>query len=70
MFANWQQRAGFDRRFTFHHLRHTALTNIYRRTRDIRVVQRAARHANINTTTIYATPTDEDILRAVRDLPC
>jgi site-specific recombinase XerD len=69
-FANWQDRAGFDRRFTFHQLRHTALTNVYRRTKDIRLVQRVARHKNINTTTIYASPSDEDILRAIRDLPC
>lgn len=66
----WQERADFDRRFTFHHLRHTALTNIYRSTGDIRLVQRVGRHKNINTTTIYASPSDEDIIRAVRGLPC
>lgn len=69
-FKVWQRRAAFDRRHTFHALRHSCLTNIYRVTRDIRLVQRAARHRNITTTTIYAAPTDEDILRAVRGLPC
>ena len=69
-FAVWQGRAGLDRRFNFHQLRHTALTNVYRKSRDLRLVQRVARHKNINTTTIYAGPTDEDIWRAVRDLPC
>jgi len=70
LFHLWQDRAGLDRRFNFHALRHSALTNLYRRTRDIRVVQRVARHKSVDTTTIYAAPTDEDILRAVRELPC
>ena len=63
-------RNGRARRFNFHALRHSALTNLYRRTRDIRVVQRVARHKSVDTTTISAAPTDEDILRAVRELPC
>lgn len=67
-FRLWQERAGFDRRHTFHSLRHTSCTNLYRQTKDIRVVQRQARHANIQTTTIYAVPSDEDLLRAVRGL--
>ncbi len=70
LFRLWQGRAGFDRAFNFHALRHTALTNAYRATRDIRLVQRMARHKSVDTTTIYAAPSDEDILRAVRDLPC
>ncbi|MBI3073010.1 MAG: tyrosine-type recombinase/integrase [Deltaproteobacteria bacterium] len=69
-FKTWQRRAGFDGLHTFHALRHSCLTNVYRTTRDIRLVQRVARHKNIATTTIYAAPTDEDILRAVRTLPC
>jgi integrase/recombinase XerC len=69
-FRRWQQRAGLDRIHSFHILRHTACTNVYRKTRDIRLVQRFARHTNIQTTTIYAQPTEEDLLRAVRELPC
>lgn len=70
LFRVWQERAGFDRLFCFHSLRHTALQNAYRATRDIRLVQRLARHKSVDTTTIYAAPSDEDILRAVRELPC
>jgi len=70
LFRVWQDRAGLDRRFSFHALRHSALTNLYRRTRDIRVVQKLARHRDINTSTIYAGPSDDDVLRAVRELPC
>lgn len=69
-FRVWQERAGFDRRHNFHSLRHSCLTNTYRKTRDIRLVQRVARHRNITTTTIYAAPSDDDVLRAVRELPC
>lgn len=69
-FRRWQIRAGFCRHLPFHSLRHTALTNLYRATKDIRVVQRQARHASIVTTTIYAGPSDEDMARAVRSLPC
>jgi site-specific recombinase XerD len=69
-FRVWQERAGLDRRHTFHSLRHSCCTNAYRRTRDIRLVQRLARHKNIQTTTIYAAPSDDDVLRAVRELPC
>jgi hypothetical protein len=69
-FRRWQQRAGLDRIHSFHALRHTACTNLYRKTRDIRLVQRFARHVNIHTTTIYAQSTEEDLMRAVRELPC
>ena len=68
-FHVWQERAELDRRFNFHALRHTSLSNLYRETKDILVVQRQARHKSITTSAIYTAPTDEDVLRAVRDLP-
>jgi integrase/recombinase XerC len=70
MFRLWQTRAGFDFIFNLHAARHTALSNLYRATRDIRLVQRVARHKSIETTGIYAAPSDEDIVRAVALLPC
>ena len=69
-FAQWQARAGFERRLSFHSMRHGALTAVYRKTRDIRLVQRVARHRSISSTIRYAGPSDDDVLRAVRDLPC
>lgn len=69
-FHLWQQRAGFERRLGFHALRHTACSTLYRRTKDIRLTQRFARHKSILTTSIYAHPSDEDLVRAVRELPC
>lgn len=69
-FQLWQRRAGFERRFSFHSLRHSAITNIYEVTRDIRLAQRFARHKSITSTQIYTPPTDEALLRAVQELPC
>lgn len=69
-FHVWQERAGFERRLSFHALRHTACSNLYRRTLDIRMTQRFARHKSILTTSIYAHPSDDDLMRSVRDLPC
>jgi integrase/recombinase XerC len=69
-FAVWQERAGFERRFNFHSLRHCACQNVYRQGRDLRLTQRFARHASIVTTTIYTHPSDEELLRSVQGLIC
>jgi integrase/recombinase XerC len=68
MFKKWQARAGIDHPYAFHHLRHTAVTNVYRQTHDIRICQSFARHANLQTTTIYSHVSDEEVLRAVKRL--
>jgi site-specific recombinase XerD len=69
-FQLWQERAGFERRFSFHSVRHSAITNLYDATRDIRLAQRFARHKSITSTQIYTHPTDEALFRAVQELPC
>ena len=69
-FQIWQRRAGFERRFSFHSVRHSAITNLYEDTRDIRLAQRFARHKSITSTQIYTHPTDEALFRAVQELPC
>ena len=68
LFEKWQRAAGFDQLYNFHVLRHTAITIVRRKTKDIRVAQRFARHASITTTTIYDHVADEEIAAAVRDL--
>jgi len=71
---NWreiQRRAGFaDPLFTFHSLRHSAIQNVYDATSDLRLAQRFARHADIQTTTIYASPGDDRVRAVVDSLPC
>ncbi len=41
--AAWQRKAGFDLVYPFHALRHTAVTNVYRASRDLFLAQRFAR---------------------------
>jgi integrase len=59
-----------DQRFNFHALRHTCLTAVYRDKRDLVLTQRVARHKNVETTKIYAIPSDDDVFAAVRALNC
>jgi integrase/recombinase XerC len=68
--ASWQRRAGFDRVYSFHALRHTAVTNVYRASRDLFLAQRFARHLSPLTTTVYTYPSDEEMRGKLRALDC
>ena len=68
--ASWQRRAGFDRVYGFHALRHTAVTNVYRPSRDLFLAQRFARHVSSLTTTVYTHPSDEELGQRLRSLSC
>jgi len=70
IFATWQQRAGLDQHHTFHRLRHTAVNQVYRTTRDILLTQRFARHSSLLVTAVYLHPTDEDLARSVQRIRC
>ena len=70
LFRDWQRRAGFDRLYPFHSLRHLAVTNVYRASHDLFLAQRFARHASPLTTTIYTHPSDEELREGVRSLAC
>lgn len=70
MFALWQERAGFERRYSFHALRHTACTNHYRACKDLLLTQRFARHRSLVTTQRYTHPTREELLASVQGLRC
>ena len=66
----WQVAAGFGRLYPFHSLRHSAVTNIYRTSRNLFLAQRFARHASPMTTVIYTHPSDEELREGVRGLVC
>jgi site-specific recombinase XerC len=66
----WQRRAGFDLTYGFHALRHTAVTNVYRVSRDLFLAQRFARHLSPLTTTFYTHPSDQEMAGRVRGLAC
>lgn len=70
IFRRWAEVAELPAALTFHSLRHTFCQRLFEATRDIRLVQRAARHARLDTTTVYAGPSDDDVLRAVRETEC
>jgi site-specific recombinase XerC len=69
-FRWWQEKAGFDRRYGFHALRHSAVTNVYRASRDLFLAQRFARHASPLTTVVYTHPADEELYAGIKNLPC
>ena len=69
-FRTWQVKTGFDRLYPFHALRHTAVTNVYRASRDLFLAQRFARHVSPLTTTVYTHPGDQELYEGIRNLPC
>ena len=70
VFRSWQVASGFPRLYPFHALRHTAVTNVYRASRDLFLAQRFARHMSPLTTTIYTNPSDQELFERVRILVC
>ena len=69
-FRTWQVKAGFDRLYPLHALRHTAVTNVYRKSRDLFLAQRFARHVSPLTTTVYTHPSDQELWASIRQLNC
>jgi len=69
-FRTWQVRGGFDRLYPFHSLRHSAITAVYRASRDLFLAQRFARHVSPLTTTVYTHPSDQELWASVRWLNC
>jgi len=57
-----------ERPYNFHALRHTAITNVYRATKDLFLTQRFARHANPITTVAYTHVSDEEMYRSLQHL--
>lgn len=49
-----------------HMLRHTFATELYRQTKDIRLVQKALGHADVSTTMIYTHLVDDDMETALK----
>jgi integrase/recombinase XerC len=68
-FRTWQVKAGFDRLYPFHALRHTAVTKVYRASRDLFLAQRFVRHASPLTTTVYTHPSDQEMFESLRQQP-
>lgn len=67
-FAQWRRKSDLSDGLTFHALRHTFCQRLYKQTGDLRLVQVAARHASITTTTIYTEPSADDVAKAIGEL--
>ena len=61
-------KAGIAKDVHPHMLRHTYATELYRETKDIRLVQKALGHASLTTTMIYTHIVDDDMETAMRAL--
>jgi len=62
------EKAGLEKNIHLHTLRHTFATDLLRKTKNLRLVQRALGHSNIATTTIYTHITDEELETAMKEL--
>ena len=67
MVARYGKRAGIERPIYPHLLRHSMATDLYRETKDLRLVQKALGHSSITTTTIYTHLVDEDLENAMKN---
>lgn len=61
----WGRAAKLEFAVSPHTLRHTFATNLYQRTKDIRLVQKALGHSDISTTMIYTHVVDGDLRDAM-----
>jgi len=62
------EKAGLDSSYHPHTLRHTFATDLYRKTKDIRMVQKALGHSDIHTTMIYTHIVDDDLEEEMKNL--
>jgi integrase/recombinase XerD len=64
-FHHYVTLAGIDRPVTVHSLRHSFATRLRQRTGDLRIVQAALGHRDIQSTQVYCTLDEEEVRRAV-----
>ena len=60
-------KAGIGK-FKLHSARHSYATQLYKKTKNLRLVQKQLRHASIETTQIYADVMPEDVMAGVNSL--
>ncbi len=60
------EQAGISKDVHPHMLRHTFATDLYRETKDIRLVQKALGHSDLSTTMIYTHIVDEELEQALK----
>lgn len=68
MVKRYSKKANIDKNVSPHTLRHTFATDLYRETKNIRLVQKALGHSDISTTMIYTHIVDEELEGALKGL--
>jgi len=66
MVKRYGQKARIGKDVHPHMLRHTFATDLYRETKNIRLVQKALGHASLGTTMIYTHIVDDELEDALR----
>ena len=66
MVKRYARKAGISKDVHPHLLRHTFATDLYRATKNIRLVQKALGHADLSTTMIYTHLVDEELEDALK----
>ncbi len=66
-FARMGKKAGIDKRVHPHMLRHSFGTDLYRETKNIRMVQKALGHADLSTTMIYTHIVDDELENGMKN---
>ncbi len=67
MVARVAAKAGIEKRVHPHLLRHTFATDLYRETKNIRLVQKVLGHEDLSTTMIYTHIVDDELEDALRN---
>ena len=68
MVYNYTDKAGITyKQVSPHTFRHTFATDLYRKTKDLRLVQKALGHANLSTTQIYTHIVDDELEKAMKE---
>jgi len=62
------EKAGLDPSYHPHTLRHTFATDLYKQTKNIRMVQKALGHSDISTTMVYTHIVDDELKESMQAL--
>ncbi|GAI57371.1 unnamed protein product, partial [marine sediment metagenome] len=68
MLARYGRKAGIEKRLHPHTLRHSFATDLYRKRRDLLMVQQALGHASITSTVIYTHLVNEELENGMKGL--